>query len=106
MITRCAVAGLAVGGADVVSVLRNFEGSPLKLAELGDQASNYTGLADAAGMTADYDDGHGAVASRQPLVSSHSLMAGGRWLMATSFCRTIFPSFASERGLPGLSDIP
>jgi hypothetical protein len=56
-------------------VLRDFESGPLEFGELGDQASNYTGLADAAGMAADYDDGHGAVASRQPLVSSHSLTA-------------------------------
>src|SRR5271169_895069 len=52
------VAGFAVGGADAVSVLRDFEGGPVEAGQGGDQTGDYAGLADAAGVSANDEDGH------------------------------------------------
>src|SRR5258708_24556937 len=58
------VAGLAVGGTDAVSVLRDFESGPVKSGQGGDEAGNDAGLADAAGVSADDQDGHGKAGLR------------------------------------------
>ncbi len=53
MIGGGAVAGFAVGGADVVSVLSDFESGPVEGGQGGDEAGYNAGLADAAGVSAD-----------------------------------------------------
>ena len=53
MIGGGTVAGFAVGGADAVSVLRDFEGGPVEGGQGGDQAGDDAGLADAASVSAD-----------------------------------------------------
>jgi hypothetical protein len=58
MITRGAVAGFAVRGADAVSVLSDFHGGPLKFWERCDETSYDTSLAYAAGMAADHHQRH------------------------------------------------
>src|SRR6185437_7012602 len=46
VVWRLAVAGLAVGGADVVAELRDLDGGPVELRQSGDDAGNDRGLAD------------------------------------------------------------
>src|ERR1035437_642536 len=53
-----AVAEFAVGGTNAVSVLRDLDGRPVKLGERGNQAGDHAGLAYAARMSADDDEGH------------------------------------------------
>jgi hypothetical protein len=59
MIGGGAVAGCAVGGADAVSVLRDFEGGPVEGGQGGDETGDDAGLAYAAGVSANDEDGHG-----------------------------------------------
>ena len=59
MVGGGAVAGFAVGGADAVSVLRDFESGPVEGGQGGDKTGYYAGLADAAGVSADDEDGQG-----------------------------------------------
>lgn len=53
MIAGCAIAGLAIGGADSVAVLGNLHGRPIVLRKGGNQARDNAGLAYASGMAAD-----------------------------------------------------
>src|SRR5258706_14263380 len=64
MIGGGTVAGFAIGGTDAVSVLRDFESGPVKGGQAGDEAGNDAGLADAAGVSADDQDGHGKAGLR------------------------------------------
>jgi hypothetical protein len=54
-----AVAGLAVGGADVVAELCDLDGRPVEVRQSGDDAGHDRGLADVAGVSADDDGWHG-----------------------------------------------
>ena len=58
MIGRGAVARLPVGGADAVSVLSDLEGGPVEARQRGDKTGDDAGLADAAGVSADDENGH------------------------------------------------
>src|SRR3954463_3106899 len=58
MIVRGAIAELAVGGAEAVSVWRDLEGGPVHLGQGGDEAGDDAGFADAARVSADDEDGH------------------------------------------------
>src|SRR6185312_4184232 len=58
MVGGLAVAGFAVGGADVVAELRDFYGGPAARRQSGDEAGDDAGLADVAGVSAYDDDGH------------------------------------------------
>ena len=60
MIGGGAVAGLAVSRTDVVSVLRDFEGSPVEGGQGGDETGDYAGLPYAASVAANDDNGHKA----------------------------------------------
>jgi hypothetical protein len=53
-----AVAGLAIGCANVVSVLRNLERGPMQLWQSGDETCDNAGLANVARVSADDDDCH------------------------------------------------
>ena len=64
MIGGGTVAGLAVGGADAVSVLSDFESGPMEAGQGGDETGNDAGFADAAGVSADDENGHGRAALR------------------------------------------
>ena len=66
-----AVTGFAIGGADVVPMLRDLEGGPAEFGQGRDQAGDDAGFANAAGMAADDEDGHSALL--QALIS---------WLLA------------------------
>src|SRR5580704_10225164 len=58
MVGGRAVAGFSVGRADTMPVLRNLDRSPIELRQSGDQSSHNAGLAYAARVSADHDDGH------------------------------------------------
>lgn len=58
MIVAGTTAGLAVGGADAVTVLSDFERGPAEFGQRSDEASDHAGLANAAGMSANDDDRH------------------------------------------------
>src|ERR1035438_1660815 len=73
MIGGGTVAGFAVGGADAVSVLSDFESGPVEAGQGGDETGNDAGLADAAGVSADDEDGHEG--SSWPLALSCQLSA-------------------------------
>lgn len=60
VIGGCAVAAFAVGRADAVSILRDFERGPIELAQGRDEAGDDTSLPYAARMAADDDKGHWA----------------------------------------------
>src|ERR1017187_8514699 len=53
-----AVAEFAVGGTNPVSVLGDLDGRPVKLGESGNQTGDHAGLAHAARVSANDDDGH------------------------------------------------
>ena len=59
MIAGGTIADFAVGGANAVSVLGNLEGSPVELRRGSDESGDDAGFADAAGVSADDDEGHG-----------------------------------------------
>jgi hypothetical protein len=59
MIGRNAVAGFAVGGADAVPILRNFQRGPMKFGQGRDKAGYDAGFADATGVSADDESRHG-----------------------------------------------
>src|ERR1700688_1893394 len=58
MIGGGAVTGLAVSRADAMAVLRDLHRTQINLAQAEDQARHDAGLAHAAGMSANDDDGH------------------------------------------------
>ncbi len=58
MIGGGAVARLAVGRTDVVSILGDLQSGPVISRQGGDQTGDYAGLADAAGVAADDENGH------------------------------------------------
>jgi hypothetical protein len=53
-----------VGGFDAVSVLRDFESGPVEGGQGGDKTGNDAGFADFAGVSADYENGHGRAGLR------------------------------------------
>src|SRR5580658_2398115 len=85
MIGGGTVAGFAVGGADTVSVLRYFQRGPVEAGQGCDEAGNDAGFADAAGVSADDEDGHGKAAlSSQLSALSSQLSALSSQLSALS----------------------
>ena len=64
MIGGGTVAGFAVGGADAVSVFSDFECGPVEGGQGGDETGDDAGLADFAGVSADYENGHGRAGLR------------------------------------------
>jgi hypothetical protein len=68
MIGGGAVAGFALGGANAVSVVSDFESGPMEAGQGGDETGNDARFADVAGVSADDEDGHGR----------------GSWLLAIS----------------------
>jgi hypothetical protein len=48
MVSGGAITGFAVRGTYTVAVLRNLDGGPIEVAQRGDQAGDYAGLANAA----------------------------------------------------------
>ena len=64
MVSGGAVAWSAVGRADAVSVLSDFERGPVKRGQGGDEAGDDAGFSDAAGVSADDEDGHGKTGYR------------------------------------------
>jgi hypothetical protein len=48
-----------VGGEDAVPVFGDFESGPVEGGESGDETGDDAGLADFAGISADYESGHG-----------------------------------------------
>src|ERR1700693_1673353 len=109
MVIGRAVTGLSVGRADAVAILRNFQGRPVVFRQSGDQACDYAGLADAARVSADDDEGHGlrTVVGHWSLVVGPSLTAIRR-TNSFGFCqrpttngRRRFPTtILSSRGAP------
>src|SRR2546430_2215804 len=61
IVAGIAIAGLAVGGADAMAELRDFEGCPVEFRQCRNQARNHTGLAHAARVPANHNDCHKAI---------------------------------------------
>ena len=63
MIVGRAITGFTICRTDAVPVLRDLQRRPVKFRKRGNEAGNDTGLANAAGMSADDDDGRKSVGS-------------------------------------------
>jgi hypothetical protein len=72
VVGRDAVAGFSIGGADAVAVLINFQGRPVEGGQGGDQHGDYAGFANAPGVSADDDYGHGCDFERSSLRVANS----------------------------------
>src|SRR5215475_3973689 len=102
MITACAVASFSVCSTDPMSVLRDFQRRPVKLRQSSNQASDDTGFAYAAGMAADYDEGHN---NTSPVFSPSPCLPSDRY--SRSFFRSLARIARSFRySLIGRAGVP
>ena len=69
VIVGLAIARLAVGRADAVTILRDLDGGPVHFGQRGDDAGDDAGFAYAARVSADHDDCHDAYFSCSCAVS-------------------------------------